>query len=168
MRPAHRLCILILRPILAFDADHSHLCVFIPSYCIRLSYVPVDSLLFLPLPPPPDRWPYLMVVSKVPSWIIESRLAFGCTKSKLLYNSWNLPCSNAHIMQVWRQVSAVIIPWWLFICRVWSDGWSRKPLSEHWHGKYSQGFEAVSPLYGCESFATTVFVNHHQRRKSVG
>ncbi|NLQ16467.1 choline ABC transporter permease subunit [Marinomonas sp. M1K-6] len=131
----------ILRPILDLMQTIPTFVYLIPTLILfGLGYVPglISTIIFAIAAP--IRLTYLGV-SKVPSELIEAGLAFGCTKSKLLYKV-ELPAAMPNIMAGITQCIMLSLSMVVVAALVGADGLGKPVIRALNTVNISQGFEA--------------------------
>ncbi|MFQ3185516.1 choline ABC transporter permease subunit [Marinomonas primoryensis] len=131
----------ILRPILDLMQTIPTFVYLIPTLILfGLGYVPglISTIIFAIAAP--IRLTYLGV-SKVPSELIEAGLAFGCTKSKLLYKV-ELPAAMPNIMAGVTQCIMLSLSMVVIAALVGADGLGKPVVRALNTVNISQGFEA--------------------------
>ncbi|UTV98728.1 choline ABC transporter permease subunit [Marinomonas rhizomae] len=130
-----------LRPILDLMQTIPTFVYLIPTLILfGLGYVPglISTIIFAIAAP--IRLTYLGV-SKVPSELIEAGLAFGCTKSKLLYKV-ELPAAMPNIMAGVTQCIMLSLSMVVVAALVGADGLGKPVIRALNTVNISQGFEA--------------------------
>lgn len=139
---AHRpMLYTILRPILDLMQTIPTFVYLIPTLILfGLGYVPglISTIIFAIAAP--IRLTYLGV-SKVPNELLEAGLAFGCTKSKLLYKV-ELPAALPSIMAGVTQCIMLSLSMVVVAALVGADGLGRPVVQALNTVNISQGFEA--------------------------
>ena len=131
----------ILRPILDLMQTIPTFVYLIPTLILfGLGYVPglISTIIFAIAAP--IRLTYLGI-SKVPTELIEAGLAFGCTKSKLLYKV-ELPAAMANIMAGITQCIMLSLSMVVIAALVGADGLGKPVIRALNTVNISQGFEA--------------------------
>ena len=131
----------ILRPILDLMQTIPTFVYLIPTLILfGLGYVPglISTIIFAIAAP--IRLTYLGV-SKVPSELVEAGLAFGCTKSKLLYKV-ELPAAMPNIMAGVTQCIMLSLSMVVIAALVGADGLGKPVVRALNTVNISQGFEA--------------------------
>ncbi|WP_111640168.1 choline ABC transporter permease subunit [Marinomonas shanghaiensis] len=131
----------MLRPILDLMQTIPTFVYLIPTLILfGLGYVPglISTIIFAIAAP--IRLTYLGV-SKVPSELIEAGLAFGCTKSKLLYKV-ELPAAMPNIMAGITQCIMLSLSMVVVAALVGADGLGKPVIRALNTVNISQGFEA--------------------------
>lgn len=131
----------MLRPILDLMQTIPTFVYLIPTLILfGLGYVPglISTIIFAIAAP--IRLTYLGV-SKVPSELIEAGLAFGCTKSKLLYKV-ELPAAMPNIMAGVTQCIMLSLSMVVVAALVGADGLGKPVIRALNTVNISQGFEA--------------------------
>lgn len=131
----------ILRPILDLMQTIPTFVYLIPTLILfGLGYVPglISTIIFAIAAP--IRLTYLGV-SKVPGELIEAGLAFGCTKSKLLYKV-ELPAAMPNIMAGVTQCIMLSLSMVVIAALVGADGLGKPVVRALNTVNISQGFEA--------------------------
>lgn len=131
----------ILRPILDLMQTIPTFVYLIPTLILfGLGYVPglISTIIFAIAAP--IRLTYLGV-SKVPSELVEAGLAFGCTKSKLLYKV-ELPAAMPNIMAGITQCIMLSLSMVVIAALVGADGLGKPVIRALNTVNISQGFEA--------------------------
>ncbi len=131
----------ILRPILDLMQTIPTFVYLIPTLILfGLGYVPglISTIIFAIAAP--IRLTYLGV-SKVPSELVEAGLAFGCTKSKLLYKV-ELPAAMPNIMAGITQCIMLSLSMVVVAALVGADGLGKPVIRALNTVNISQGFEA--------------------------
>ncbi|TBR44937.1 choline ABC transporter permease subunit [Marinomonas agarivorans] len=131
----------MLRPILDLMQTIPTFVYLIPTLILfGLGYVPglISTIIFAIAAP--IRLTYLGV-SKVPSELIEAGLAFGCTKSKLLYKV-ELPAAMPNIMAGVTQCIMLSLSMVVIAALVGADGLGKPVIRALNTVNISQGFEA--------------------------
>lgn len=131
----------ILRPVLDLMQTIPTFVYLIPTLILfGLGYVPglISTIIFAIAAP--IRLTYLGV-SKVPSELIEAGLAFGCTKSKLLYKV-ELPAAMPNIMAGITQCIMLSLSMVVIAALVGADGLGKPVIRALNTVNISQGFEA--------------------------
>ncbi|BDX03717.1 MAG: choline ABC transporter permease subunit [Marinomonas sp.] len=131
----------ILRPILDLMQTIPTFVYLIPTLILfGLGYVPglISTIIFAIAAP--IRLTYLGV-SKVPNELIEAGLAFGCTKSKLLYKV-ELPAAMPNIMAGVTQCIMLSLSMVVVAALVGADGLGKPVVRALNTVNISQGFEA--------------------------
>lgn len=131
----------IMRPILDLMQTIPTFVYLIPTLILfGLGYVPglISTIIFAIAAP--IRLTYLGV-SKVPSELIEAGLAFGCTKSKLLYKV-ELPAAMPNIMAGVTQCIMLSLSMVVIAALVGADGLGKPVIRALNTVNISQGFEA--------------------------
>ncbi|TDO96284.1 choline ABC transporter permease subunit [Marinomonas balearica] len=131
----------VLRPILDLMQTIPTFVYLIPTLILfGLGYVPglISTIIFAIAAP--IRLTYLGV-SKVPSELLEAGLAFGCTKSKLLYRV-ELPAAMPSIMAGVTQCIMLSLSMVVIAALVGADGLGKPVVRALNTVNISQGFEA--------------------------
>ncbi|RCX07513.1 choline ABC transporter permease subunit [Marinomonas foliarum] len=131
----------ILRPVLDLMQTIPTFVYLIPTLILfGLGYVPglISTIIFAIAAP--IRLTYLGV-SKVPNELIEAGLAFGCTKSKLLYKV-ELPAAMPNIMAGVTQCIMLSLSMVVVAALVGADGLGKPVVRALNTVNISQGFEA--------------------------
>lgn len=131
----------ILRPVLDLMQTIPTFVYLIPTLILfGLGYVPglISTIIFAIAAP--IRLTYLGV-SKVPSELIEAGLAFGCTKTKLLYKV-ELPAAMPNIMAGVTQCIMLSLSMVVIAALVGADGLGKPVIRALNTVNISQGFEA--------------------------
>ncbi|GGN16476.1 MULTISPECIES: choline ABC transporter permease subunit [Marinomonas] len=131
----------MLRPVLDLMQTIPTFVYLIPTLILfGLGYVPglISTIIFAIAAP--IRLTYLGV-SKVPSELIEAGLAFGCTKSKLLYKV-ELPAAMPNIMAGITQCIMLSLSMVVVAALVGADGLGKPVIRALNTVNISQGFEA--------------------------
>ncbi|ADZ92527.1 choline ABC transporter permease subunit [Marinomonas mediterranea] len=131
----------ILRPVLDLMQTIPTFVYLIPTLILfGLGYVPglISTIIFAIAAP--IRLTYLGV-SKVPSELLEAGLAFGCTKSKLLYRV-ELPAAMPSIMAGVTQCIMLSLSMVVIAALVGADGLGKPVVRALNTVNISQGFEA--------------------------
>ncbi len=131
----------ILRPILDLMQTIPTFVYLIPTLILfGLGYVPglISTIIFAIAAP--IRLTYLGV-SKVPNELLEAGLAFGCTKSKLLYKV-ELPAAMPNIMAGVTQCIMLSLSMVVIAALVGADGLGKPVVRALNTVNISQGFEA--------------------------
>ena len=131
----------MLRPILDLMQTIPTFVYLIPTLILfGLGYVPglISTIIFAIAAP--IRLTYLGV-SKVPSELVEAGLAFGCTKSKLLYKV-ELPAAMPNIMACITQCIMLSLSMVVVAALVGADGLGKPVIRALNTVNISQGFEA--------------------------
>ncbi|MDP5055244.1 choline ABC transporter permease subunit [Marinomonas hwangdonensis] len=131
----------MLRPILDLMQTIPTFVYLIPTLILfGLGYVPglISTIIFAIAAP--IRLTYLGV-SKVPSELVEAGLAFGCTKSKLLYKV-ELPAAMPNIMAGITQCIMLSLSMVVVAALVGADGLGKPVIRALNTVNISQGFEA--------------------------
>ncbi|MCZ2720073.1 choline ABC transporter permease subunit [Marinomonas sp. 15G1-11] len=131
----------ILRPILDLMQTIPTFVYLIPTLILfGLGYVPglISTIIFAIAAP--IRLTYLGI-SKVPTELVEAGLAFGCTKSKLLYKV-ELPAAMPNIMAGVTQCIMLSLSMVVIAALVGADGLGKPVVRALNTVNISQGFEA--------------------------
>jgi len=131
----------VMRPILDLMQTIPTFVYLIPTLILfGLGYVPglISTIIFAVAAP--IRLTYLGI-SKVPNELIEAGLAFGCTKSKLLYKV-ELPAAMASIMAGITQCIMLSLSMVVIAALVGADGLGKPVIRALNTVNISQGFEA--------------------------
>lgn len=131
----------IMRPILDLMQTIPTFVYLIPTLILfGLGYVPglISTIIFAVAAP--IRLTYLGI-SKVPNELIEAGLAFGCTKSKLLYKV-ELPAAMPNIMAGITQCIMLSLSMVVIAALVGADGLGKPVIRALNTVNISQGFEA--------------------------